>query len=293
MATPAQWVEGARLRTLPMALAPVIAGTAAAQSMWGSDVVRALLAFAVALLLQIGVNYANDYSDGIKGTDDDRVGPMRLVGSGAAAPRQVLAAALGCFVLAMVAGVALVALSGQWWFLVIGASAVLAAWGYTGGPWPYGYRGLGDVAVFVYFGLVAVLCTAVTQAGELNLQAWIAAVATGLFACALLMANNIRDIPGDQEVGKRTLAVRLGDRWARVVFTAELGLAFALHVFLLPQNPWFLLVLLAAPLAIMAARTVLGATERTALIPVLKQCGILNLVWSVLFLIAVVAHQSL
>ena len=293
MATPAQWVEGARLRTLPMALAPVIAGTAAAQSMWGSDVVRALLAFAVALLLQIGVNYANDYSDGIKGTDDDRVGPMRLVGSGAAAPRQVLAAALGCFVLAMVAGVALVALSGQWWFLVIGASAVLAAWGYTGGPWPYGYRGLGDVAVFVYFGLVAVLCTAVTQAGELNLQAWIAAVATGLFACALLMANNIRDIPGDQEVGKRTLAVRLGDRWACVVFTAELGLAFALHVFLLPQNPWFLLVLLAAPLAIMAARTVLGATERTALIPVLKQCGILNLVWSVLFLIAVVAHQSL
>ncbi|GAA1336619.1 UNVERIFIED_CONTAM: 1,4-dihydroxy-2-naphthoate polyprenyltransferase [Kocuria sp. CPCC 205295] len=293
MATPAQWVEGARLRTLPMALAPVIAGTAAAQSMWGSDVVRALLAFAVALLLQIGVNYANDYSDGIKGTDDDRVGPMRLVGSGAAAPRQVLAAALGCFVLAMVAGVALVALSGQWWFLVIGASAVLAAWGYTGGPWPYGYRGLGDAAVFVYFGLVAVLCTAMTQAGELNLQAWIAAVATGLFACALLMANNIRDIPGDQEVGKRTLAVRLGDRWARVVFTAELGLAFALHVFLLPQNPWFLLVLLAAPLAIMAARTVLGATERTALIPVLKQCGILNLVWSVLFLIAVVAHQSL
>ena len=293
MATPAQWVEGARLRTLPMALAPVIAGTAAAQSMWGSDVVRALLAFAVALLLQIGVNYANDYSDGIKGTDDDRVGPMRLVGSGAAAPRQVLAAALGCFVLAMVAGVALVALSGQWWFLVIGASAVLAAWGYTGGPWPYGYRGLGDAAVFVYFGLVAVLCTAMTQAGELTLQAWIAAVATGLFACALLMANNIRDIPGDQEVGKRTLAVRLGDRWARVVFTAELGLAFALHVFLLPQNPWFLLVLLAAPLAIMAARTVLGATERTALIPVLKQCGILNLVWSVLFLIAVVAHQSL
>nr|WP_277424639.1 1,4-dihydroxy-2-naphthoate polyprenyltransferase [Kocuria palustris] len=293
VATPAQWVEGARLRTLPMALAPVIAGTAAAQSMWGSDVVRALLAFAVALLLQIGVNYANDYSDGIKGTDDDRVGPMRLVGSGAAAPRQVLAAALGCFVLAMVAGVALVALSGQWWFLVIGASAVLAAWGYTGGPWPYGYRGLGDAAVFVYFGLVAVLCTAMTQAGELNLQAWIAAVATGLFACALLMANNIRDIPGDQEVGKRTLAVRLGDRWARVVFTAELGLAFALHVFLLPQNPWFLLVLLATPLAIMAARTVLGATERTALIPVLKQCGILNLVWSVLFLLAVVAHQSL
>lgn len=293
MATPAQWVEGARLRTLPMALAPVIAGTAAAQSLWGADLVRALLALAVALLLQIGVNYANDYSDGIKGTDDDRVGPMRLVGSGAAAPRKVLAAALICFGLAMLAGLGLIALSGQWWFLVIGASAVLAAWGYTGGPWPYGYRGLGDVAVFLYFGLVAVLGTALTQAGELNLQTWIAAVATGLFACALLMANNIRDIPGDHEVGKRTLAVRLGERWARVVFAAELGLAFALHVFLIPHNPWFLLVLLAAPLAVLAARTVLGATERTALIPVLKQCGILNLVWSVLFLIAVVVHQAL
>ncbi|WP_144791224.1 1,4-dihydroxy-2-naphthoate polyprenyltransferase [Kocuria palustris] len=292
MATPAQWVEGARLRTLPMALAPVIAGTAAAQSLWGADLVRAVLAFLVALLLQIGVNYANDYSDGIKGTDDDRVGPMRLVGSGAATAREVLAAALTCFGLAMLAGLVLIALSGQWWFLVIGASAVLAAWGYTGGPWPYGYRGFGDLAVFVYFGLVAVLGTTLTQAGELNLEAWIAAVATGLFACALLMANNIRDIPGDREVGKLTLAVRIGDRWARVVFAAEIGLAFALHLFLLPGNPWFLLVLLAAPLGVLASRTVLWATERSALIPVLKQCGILNLVWSLLFLAAVVLHQA-
>lgn len=292
VATPAEWLEGARLRTLPMALAPVIAGTAAAQSVWGANVPRALLAFAVALLLQIGVNYANDYSDGIKGTDDARVGPMRLVGSGAAAPRQVLTAALTCFGLAMLAGLALIAVSGQWWLLLVGASAVLAAWGYTGGPRPYGYMGLGDVAVFLYFGLVAVLGTAITQAAELSGVAWVGAIATGLFACALLMANNIRDIPGDREVGKRTLAVRLGDRWARVVFAAELGLGFALHLFLIPGNPWFLLVLLAVPLAVQASRTVLFADERTALIPVLKQCGILNLVWSVLFLAAVLLHQA-
>lgn len=292
MATIAEWVQGARLRTLPMAMAPVIAGTAAAQSVWGADGLRAGLAFTVALLLQVGVNYANDYSDGIKGTDENRVGPMRLVGSGSATARQVLAAALICFALAMVAGVTLTVLSRQWWFLVIGASAVLAAWGYTGGRRPYGYRGFGDLAVFVYFGLVAVLGTALTQAGELNGVAWVGAVATGLFACALLMVNNIRDIPGDREAGKLTLAVRLGERWARIVFAAELGLGFALHLFLLPGNPWFLLVLLALPLAVTASRTVLFATQRAALIPVLKQCGILNLIWSVTFFAAVLLRQS-
>ncbi|NHU84665.1 1,4-dihydroxy-2-naphthoate polyprenyltransferase [Kocuria sp. JC486] len=291
MATAAQWIEGARLRTLPMALAPIIAGTAAAQSMHGANLRLALLAFLVALFLQVGVNYANDYSDGIKGTDDDRVGPLRLVGSKAATPRQVLTAALGCFAAAAVAGAALIILSQQWWFIVIGISAVFAAWGYTGGKRPYGYRGWGDVAVFIYFGLVAVLGTTLTQAGELNLDAWIAAVATGLFACALLMANNIRDIPGDLEVGKRTLAVRLGDHRARVVFAAEVGLAFALHLFLVPFNGWMLLVLLAAPIAVVAARTVLFAKDRKALIPVLKQCGILNLVWSLLFLLAVLLRQ--
>lgn len=291
MATAAQWIEGARLRTLPMALAPIIAGTGAAQSMWGANLGLAFLAFLVALFLQVGVNYANDYSDGIKGTDDNRVGPLRLVGSKAATPRQVLFAAFGCFAAAAVAGLALIVLSRQWWFIVIGISAVFAAWGYTGGKRPYGYRGWGDVAVFVYFGLVAVLGTTITQAGELNIDAWIAAIATGLFACALLMVNNIRDIPGDREVGKRTLAVRLGDHRARVVFAAELGLAFGLHLFLLPFNAWMLLVFLAVPIAVMAARTVLFATERAALIPVLKQCGILNLIWSVLFLVAVLARQ--
>ncbi|MGG7653052.1 MULTISPECIES: 1,4-dihydroxy-2-naphthoate polyprenyltransferase [Kocuria] len=291
MATPAQWIEGARLRTLPMALAPVVAGSAAAQALHSFDPVRALLALLVALLLQIGVNYANDYSDGIRGTDDDRVGPLRLTGSGAAAPGQVRAAALLCFGLAALAGAALVMLSRQWWFIPVGLSAVLAAWGYTGGRSPYGYRGLGDVFVFVYFGLVAVLGTTLTQAGTLNLEAFVAALSTGLIATALLMANNIRDLPGDREVGKRTLAVRLGDPLARVVFTAEIAVAFALVLFLVPDNPWMLLVLLLLPLAWAPVATVLRVQDRRQLIPVLRQCGVLNVGWAVLFLLAVLLRQ--
>jgi 1,4-dihydroxy-2-naphthoate octaprenyltransferase len=291
VATPAQWIEGARLRTLPMALAPVVAGSAAAQALHSFDPVRALLALLVALLLQIGVNYANDYSDGIRGTDDDRVGPLRLTGSGAAAPGQVRAAALLCFGLAALAGAALVVLSRQWWFIPVGLSAVLAAWGYTGGRSPYGYRGLGDVFVFVYFGLVAVLGTTLTQAGTLNLEAFVAALSTGLIATALLMANNIRDLPGDREVGKRTLAVRLGDPLARVVFTAEIAVAFALVLFLVPDNPWMLLVLLLLPLAWAPVATVLRVQDRRQLIPVLRQCGVLNVGWAVLFLLAVLLRQ--
>lgn len=291
MATALQWIHGARLRTLPMALAPVIAGTAAAYSMNAANLRFAALAFLVALFLQIGVNYANDYSDGIKGTDDQRVGPLRLVGSQLASPRQVFTAAMACFVCAAIAGVSLIVLSAQWWFILIGISAVFAAWGYTGGKRPYGYLGLGDVVVFIYFGVVAVLGTTITQTGRLNLEAWIAACATGLFACALLMVNNIRDIPGDREVGKRTLAVRLGNYRARVVFVAELGLAFAIHLFLIPDNIWILLVFLAAPLALVASKIVLFSTQRHKLIPVLQLCGVLNLVWSVLFLAAFLAPQ--
>lgn len=291
MATPAQWIEGARLRTLPMALAPVVAGSAAAQALHSFDLARALLALLVALFLQIGVNYANDYSDGIRGTDDDRVGPLRLTGSGSAAPGQVKAAALLCFGLAALAGAVLVVLSRQWWFIPVGLSAVLAAWGYTGGRSPYGYRGLGDLFVFVYFGLVAVLGTTLTQAGTLNLEAFVAALSTGLIATALLMANNIRDLPGDREVGKRTLAVRLGDPLARVVFTAEIAVAFALVLFLVPYNPWMLLLLLLLPLAWAPVATVLRVRDRRRLIPVLRQCGVLNVGWAVLFLLAVLLRQ--
>lgn len=201
------------------------------------------------------------------------------------------AAALLCFGLAALAGAVLVVLSRQWWFIPVGLSAVLAAWGYTGGRSPYGYRGLGDVFVFVYFGLVAVLGTTLTQAGALNLEAFVAALSTGLIATALLMANNIRDLPGDREVGKRTLAVRLGDPLARVVFTAEIAVAFALVLFLVPDNPWMLLVLLLLPLAWAPVATVLRVQDRRQLIPVLRQCGVLNVGWAVLFLLAVLLRQ--
>ncbi len=173
MATAAQWIEGARLRTLPLAVAPIIAGSAAAYEIGEFKPLYAFLAFLVAFFLQVGVNYANDYSDGIKGTDEDRVGPLRLVGSGVASPRSVKYAAFACFGAAMLAGLVLVALANQWWFLAIGASSVFAAWGYTGGKHPYGYMGLGDVFVFVYFGLVATLGTLYTQAHTQTLLGWV------------------------------------------------------------------------------------------------------------------------
>lgn len=286
MATIAQWVEGARLRTLPLAVAPVIAGTAAAIELREFRPVCAVLALLVAFFLQVGVNYANDYSDGIKGTDDSRVGPMRLTGSGAAPANHIKFAAFGCFAAAMVSGLALVVITGQWWFLLIGLSAVFAAWGYTGGKHPYGYMGLGDVFVFLYFGLVATMGTTFAQASQLSITAVVASVSMGLIACGLLMANNIRDIPTDTEAGKHTLAVRLGDSRARLAYAIELALAFALMLFTVPENPWNLLVLLAIPLALPATRTVLSATDMRKLIPVLKQTGLLSVLFALLLLVA-------
>lgn len=288
MATTAQWVEGARLRTLPMAMAPVIAGSAAAAGLGAFHPVRGLLALLVALLLQVGVNYANDYSDGIRGTDDARVGPLRLVGSGAASPAAVKRAAFGCFGASMVAGLLLVVFSGAWWLLLLGAASVVAAWYYTGGSRPYGYHGLGEVFVFVFFGLVATLGTTYTQALTLSVPAVVAAIATGLIATALLMANNIRDIPTDREVGKNTLAVRLGDRAARWTYVGMLAVALLLVLVVAPVHPWLLLVLLLAPVCLPACRRVLTATDRAALIPVLKQTGLINLAWSVLFTLGTV-----
>ena len=218
--TPRQWVQGARPRTLPAAVAPVAAGTGIAHALGAGSVPRALLALLVSLALQVAVNYANDYSDGIRGTDADRVGPLRLVGSGTASPGSVRAAAMAAFGVAAVAGVALVAVSGTWWLLAVGAAAVLAAWTYTGGRRPYGYLGLGEVFVFVFFGLVAVLGTTYTQAGRISWAAVCAATGVGLLACAILVANNLRDIPSDTLAGKRTLAVRLGDRATRRLYAA-------------------------------------------------------------------------
>lgn len=288
MATVGQWIAGARLRTLPMAVAPVIIGTAAAYDLGALDWGRAVLAMLVALLLQIGVNYANDYSDGIRGTDEVRVGPLRLVGSGVAKPAHVKMAAFTMFGLAMLAGLGLVLASSAWWLLLVGAGAVLAAWGYTGGKNPYGYMGLGDVFVFVFFGPVATLGTTFTQAGEVSLAAVLGSISTGLIAVALLMANNVRDIPTDSEVGKRTLAVRLGDRNARLSYVVMLALSVGLMMFLVPAKPWILLLLLLVPAMLMPSWLMLKGKKRKSLIPVLQQTGLLNLGFSVLFAVAMV-----
>ncbi|GAA4655443.1 1,4-dihydroxy-2-naphthoate polyprenyltransferase [Arthrobacter cryoconiti] len=288
MASVGQWIEGARPRTLPMAVAPVIIGTAAAYGLDGAHWGRAALAALVALLMQVGVNYANDYSDGIRGTDAVRVGPLRLVGSGAAKPHHVKMAAFGALGLAMVAGLALVILSQAWWLLLVGAGAVLAAWGYTGGKNPYGYMGLGDVFVFFFFGPVATLGTTFTQAGQVSPAAVLGSISTGLIAVALLMANNVRDIPTDSQVGKRTLAVRLGDRNARRSYVAMLAAAVALPLFLVPGERWLLLVLLLIPFMLMPSWIMLKGKKRKSLIPVLQQTGLLNLGFSALFAVAMV-----
>jgi 1,4-dihydroxy-2-naphthoate octaprenyltransferase len=225
------WIAGARLRTLPLAIAPVLIGVGAASVADGPGVwhpVRSVLCLAVALLLQIGVNYANDYSDGIRGTDAYRVGPSRLTGSGKARPRTVLAVALAFFALAAVAGLALVLLTQLWWVLLVGAAAIAAAWFYTGGKRPYGYYGLGEVFVFVFFGIVATAGTTYLLSGVINQEAWYGAVAAGLIACAVLMVNNIRDIQADRAAGKRTLAVLIGPIASRVVFCILLLLPFAI-----------------------------------------------------------------
>jgi len=286
VASAGQWVAGARPRTLPAALSPVLVGTGAAAALGAAHAGRALLAAVVALALQVGVNYANDYSDGVRGTDADRVGPLRLTGSGAAPPRQVLRAALLSFGVAAVAGVALVALSGAWWLLVVGALAVVAAWTYTGGPRPYGYAGLGEVFVFLFFGLVAVLGTTYTQAGRLSGDAIAGAVAIGSLACAILVANNLRDVPTDAVAGKRTLAVRLGEARTRTLYTALLVLPYLLLSVPARTTPFALLPLLTVPLAVAAVRVVrAGATGRD-LVPVLGRTGQLELAYALLLAVA-------
>lgn len=285
MATLAQWVAGSRPRTLPTSLVPVAVGTGIAIGADdpGSGAVwwRALLAAFVALILQIGVNYSNDYSDGVRGTDEDRVGPLRLVGSGAAKPKQVLAAALVSFLAAAVAGLVLAAVT-TWWLLLVGAFAILAAWFYTGGKTPYGYRALGEISVFMFFGLVAVLGTVYVQIERLPWEAWAAAVPIGLLACGLLVANNLRDIPTDRVSGKRTLAVVLGDRWTRILYAVCTALPFMAVLVLAAPHPWALIALLAAPLSVPPTQKVLNGATGPALIPVLGETGRLQIVYGAL-----------
>ncbi|MBW0113386.1 1,4-dihydroxy-2-naphthoate polyprenyltransferase [Pseudonocardia sp. KRD-182] len=243
---------------------------------------RALLALLVAVALVVGVNYANDYSDGIRGTDDDRVGPLRLVGSKLAAATTVRTVAFGCFAVAGLAGLTLVSLSRQWWLIAVGAVCIAGAWFYTGGSRPYGYAGLGEIAVFVFFGPVAVLGTVLTQSGPPNPLAVIGAVGVGLLACAVLVANNLRDIPTDTVAGKRTLAVVLGDTDTRRLYVALVTAPFLLSA-LAGLRSWpMLLALLALPLAVAPARQVLGGADGRALVRVLGATGVLLLAWSVL-----------
>ncbi|QPK79433.1 1,4-dihydroxy-2-naphthoate polyprenyltransferase [Corynebacterium lizhenjunii] len=286
-ATATDWLQGARPHTWANAFAPVIAGTGAAANLGGFHAGRALLALVVAWALIVGVNYANDYSDGIRGTDDDRTGPQRLTGGGLAKPTHVKYAAFASFGVAAVAGVALSLASGAWWFILLGALCIAAAWFYTGGPVPYGYRGLGEVAIFIFFGLVAVLGTQYTQALAVSWTGVALAVGIGAMSAAVNLANNIRDLPTDAGAGKITLAVRLGDGRARVLFCIAVLLPAVLTL-VLALRSWpavFALVYLA--LALPAARTVGGGAQGRALIPVLGATGRAMLCWAVLGGVAV------
>ncbi|HWE57450.1 MAG TPA: 1,4-dihydroxy-2-naphthoate polyprenyltransferase [Acidimicrobiales bacterium] len=280
------WVAGARPRTLPASAVPVVVGTAVAHA--GGHVIwwRAAVALVVSLALQIGTNYANDYSDGIRGTDDARVGPVRLVASGLRPAGAVKKAAFGAFAVAGLAGLALAATAG-WWLLVVGAASIAAGWLYTGGPRPYGYAGFGEVFVFVFFGVVATAGTVYVQLEHFTALSWLAAVAVGFLAVSLLVVNNLRDIPGDTQSGKRTLAVRIGAPATRRLYCACLALPFAFVAGMSARRIGALLALVAIPIAIAPARRVLDGAAGRDLIPVLGDTGRTQLAFGLLLAVGV------
>lgn len=284
------WIAGARPRTLPAALVPVLVGTAAAAGMNGDTnalkgliIWRFVAALVVSLALQVGVNYANDYSDGVRGTDADRVGPMRLTGSGRKAPGAVKRAAFLSFAVAAIAGLGLAAAT-SWWLIAVGLVAIAAAWFYTGGPRPYGYAGLGEVFVFVFFGVVATTGSAFVQIERFTPLTVLVSIPVGLFATALLVVNNLRDIPGDTQSGKRTLAVRLGDRRTRVFYVVLVVLPFLTVPLLcgLSQRPAGALSMFAVLFARKPVQRVIEGARGPALIPVLGATGRIQLVFGLL-----------
>lgn len=281
------WVEGARPRTLPLAIAPVLIGSGAALVVDRSfHWAIALACLTVAVALQVGVNFANDYSDGVRGTDEFRVGPARLTGSRMASARTVLTVALAWFALAALAGLAIVIRTQQWWLLAVGAACIVAAWFYTGGKRPYGYAGLGEVFVFVFFGLVATLGTTWVQVFTLPQEAWLGAVAAGLFACAVLLANNLRDLDQDRSAGKRTLSVLIGRLGTQILFTVLVLVPFGISVFLALFYPVAWLTLLALLAAVPALVIVWFFREGRELVTALALTSVAALGYAALLFFA-------
>ena len=289
MAEAREWLAGTRPRTLPAAVVPVLIGSGVAFGYGRFSWWRALLALVVALALQVGVNFANDYSDGVRGSDAKRVGPVRLVAAGLARPRQVLFAAFSCFFVAGAAGLSLAAVT-AWWLVAVGFACVAAAWFYTGGPRPYGYHGLGEVFVFAFFGVVAVAGTAYVQMDRFSWLGLAASVPAGLLACALLIVNNLRDIPGDTLASKQTLAVRLGDARSRTAYLLTVSLPFCCAALIAIYRPITLLVLVTVPLALVPLRAVRAGASGPALIRTLGQTGRLQLAFGVAFAVGLAIH---
>jgi 1,4-dihydroxy-2-naphthoate octaprenyltransferase len=282
-----KWVAGARPRTLPAAVAPVLVATVLAGS--DASAIPALLALIVSLALQVGVNYANDYSDGIRGTDKDRVGPLRITAAGLATPASVKAAAFASFGVGAIAGFGLAAMT-SWWLIAVGLAAILAAWGYTGGKNPYGYLGLGELFVFIFFGVVATVGTFYVQTETITANSILASIPMGSFACALLAINNIRDRALDAPAGKKTLAVRLGDRKSRYFFIGLIAIGYL--AVLAMGKPWILLTLITVPVAFQLIRGVLGSAQGHELIPFLAKTGQLQLLFALTFSLSLVLSHG-
>ena len=278
MTTREQWIAGARPKTLPAAIAPVLVGTSFAG--YNATFLHTLLALIVALSLQVGVNYANDYSDGIKGTDADRVGPMRLVGSGAATPDAVKKAAFLSFFIASLAGLILASRT-SWFLVALGALCILAAWTYTGGPKPYGYQALGEVSVFIFFGVVATVGTYYVQTESVSREVLLASFAMGALACAILVLNNLRDLEKDQLSQKKTLAVVMGDKETRNLYKWLMFFALVMSVALTFFSFYYLLALIALPLVSKSVRAVTSGASGTALIDLLAKTGRIQIIYAV------------
>jgi 1,4-dihydroxy-2-naphthoate octaprenyltransferase len=282
------WIEGARLRTLPLAIAPVAIGAGAADAMQRFDLLLSTLALGVALFLQIGVNFANDYSDGIRGTDDKRVGPLRLTGSKSVKPESVKTAAMFFFILAAASGFEIVVTTGQWWLIAVGLLSIIAAWFYTGGKNPYGYAGFGEIAVFVFFGLVATIGTAYIQIGFVDLNSVLGGIAAGSFAASVLMVNNIRDLETDRMSSKKTLAVRMGAKWAKRLFIFMIWFPFVVLLYFSLLYPISLLAFAAIFLVAPATLIVLTAKSAKELVLVLKLTSFASLTYALLLTLGLV-----